>query len=150
MQQLRVQMEMQPRLSHLQRCVDPRRADCEPQPPHQRRSHVEKCCWGRACWSSRCWRAPVDVRDGMQREKWGQRQMWYMTKKKETAQYTMCLRGKRQQQSRHHLQQQMCGIENQVNIILVIRCERLGGGKHKQMKVHTCPLWRIYRYEQDR
>lgn len=55
--------------SHLQRCVDPRLADCEPPPPHQRRSRVEKCCWGTACWSSRCWREPVNLWDRTQIER---------------------------------------------------------------------------------
>lgn len=55
---VRDQMETYIRLSNLQRCADPRRADCEPPPLHRRRSRGEKCCWGRACWSSRCWREP--------------------------------------------------------------------------------------------
>lgn len=55
------QMEMNISSSHLQRCADQRRADCEPPPLHRRRSRGEKCCWGRACWSSRYWREPARV-----------------------------------------------------------------------------------------
>lgn len=51
---LLAQMEIYILLSHLQRCVDPQPADCEPPPLPRRKSRGEKCCWGRACWSSHC------------------------------------------------------------------------------------------------